>query len=101
VETYSAPAIAVAFSFISTEAAALRRHNEEPCILTQNKDQNPGAFFHPKKRQSLDHVYHAFHHNLTTKKPHSTTHFFKNTPKNISKNKKPRISPGLHFFAIP
>ena len=83
---------------ISTEAAELPRRNEEPCTPPQNKLQNPGAFFSPEKRQSIHHVYHAFHHNLTTKKPHPTTHFFQNTLQNTSKNKKPRISPGLHFF---
>jgi hypothetical protein len=26
------------------------------------------------------HVHHAFHHNFTTQKPRSNTHFFQNTP---------------------
>src|ERR1700753_3584436 len=35
--------------------------------------ENFGVFFSNKKRPSTHHVYHAFHHKMTTKTPRSTT----------------------------
>jgi hypothetical protein len=42
--------------------------------------EKPVPFFNVEKRPSAHHVYHAFHHNLTTKKPRPTLPFLKKTP---------------------
>jgi hypothetical protein len=63
----------------------------------KNKHQKPGAFFTTEKRRSTNHVLPRIHHNFTTKTPHPNTGFSRTTPKNTSKNKKPRISPGFFF----
>jgi len=48
----------------------------------ENKSRKSGVLFVSKKRPSTDHVYHAFHHNLTAKTPPQPLTFFKNPAKN-------------------
>jgi hypothetical protein len=51
--------------------------------------EKPVPFFNVEKRPSAHHVYHAFHHNLTTKKPRPTLPFLKKPRKNHA---QPHIS---------
>jgi hypothetical protein len=46
----------------------------------KNKVENRGMFSAPKNTPSPHHVYHAFHHNFTTKTPHEKHAFPQNTP---------------------
>jgi hypothetical protein len=47
------------------------------------------AHFSASKKPPLDnHVYHAFHHVFTTKKPRLTNHFSQNTPQIRPKQQK-------------
>jgi hypothetical protein len=76
---------------------------KDPCIsfgvllnprqrtLPKNKVKIPVLFLGPKKCASKHHVYHAFHHNFTTKTPQQNTHFLQNPSKNTHppQNKKP------------
>jgi hypothetical protein len=39
--------------------------------------EKPVSFFNVEKRRLADHVHHAFHHNLTTKKPCPALPFLK------------------------
>jgi hypothetical protein len=52
----------------------------------KKKLQFGGVFFSTQNTPSSHHVYHAFHHNFTTKTPHSKHPFSQNTPQ-----KRPRI----------
>jgi hypothetical protein len=44
----------------------------------KNKVETPVPFFDQKKCASKHHVYHAFHHNFTTKTPQQNTRFLEN-----------------------
>jgi hypothetical protein len=44
--------------------------------LKKNSSKTCPVFCHPENVVSADHVYHAFHHNLTTKTPRSARTFF-------------------------
>ena len=46
--------------------------------------EKPVPFFNREKRPSADHVYHAFHHNFTTKTPRSAPIFSQKPCKNHS-----------------
>jgi hypothetical protein len=50
--------------------------------------QKVGAFSGSGKRLSKDHVYHASHHVLTSKKPSPTTHFSQKPPQKLKKLRK-------------
>jgi hypothetical protein len=45
---------------------------------TENKLQKVGIFLEAEKCPSTHHNYHAFHHNLTIKKPRSANQFPQN-----------------------
>jgi hypothetical protein len=47
------------------------------------------CFIAPQKRQTRDHKNHAFHHNITTKAPHSKPTFPKTPFKKHSKTTPP------------
>jgi hypothetical protein len=51
------------------------RKKRPPFPQLKNKLKSLSQFSSPKKRQSANHVYHATHHNFTTKTPRLTTHF--------------------------
>jgi hypothetical protein len=62
--------------------------------------QKVGVFFGSGKRLSKNHVYHASHHVLTSKKPSPTTHFFQKPPQKLKKLRKfPVRQPHEFFFA--
>jgi hypothetical protein len=44
----------------------------------ENKVGKGVPFFSAEKRQSNDQLYHAFHHNITTKTPRSAHRFSQN-----------------------
>jgi hypothetical protein len=44
------------------------------------------------------HVYHAIHHNFTTKKPRSAHYFSQNTLKNAQKTARTSSRTALQFF---
>jgi hypothetical protein len=64
--------------------------------ITQNKSRIRGVFFEPRKRPSEHHVYHAFHHDLTIKKPRSS-HLFSQNP---SKNNQVSLKEKLPKYAL-
>jgi hypothetical protein len=65
----------------------------------KNKVQKSGVFLAPAQTPFSHHVYHAFHHVFTIKKPRSTTHFFQNPPsKTLQKGKKAPDLSGAIFF---
>jgi hypothetical protein len=47
--------------------------------------ENVAYFSAAKNTLSKHHLHHAFHHDHTSKKPRSNTHFFQNTPEKPSK----------------
>jgi len=56
-------------------------------------------FSPPAQRQLTNHVYHAIHHKLTTKKPPLYTAFFKTTLKNTGKVRAFPHAATLTFFS--
>jgi hypothetical protein len=66
---------------------------------TEKIVKESGMFFVSKKQPSTHHVYHAFHHDLTIKKPRSAPHFLQNTLKNTSKSNKTRARARVSFFS--
>jgi hypothetical protein len=62
-----------------------REHETGPA---KNKVQKSGMFLAVKIRAFSHHVYHAFHHDFTSKLPQKNTHFFKNPLKNARKTAK-------------
>jgi hypothetical protein len=54
----------------------------------ENKVGFTVLFFSLRLRSSVAHVYHAIHHNFTTKKPPAAPHFSRNTPQNSRKTAK-------------
>jgi len=65
---------------------------------TEKIVKESGMFFVSKKQPSTHHVYHAFHHDLTIKKPRSAPHFSKTPLKNTSKNNKIPAHARVLFF---
>jgi fatty acid desaturase len=55
-------------------------------------------FFSLGKWQSTHHVYHAFHHDHTSKKPRPNTLFFQKTPQKRPKNDEKLAGHLLHIF---
>jgi hypothetical protein len=45
-------------------------------IARENKVEIRGVFFHPRERLLSHHIYHAFHHVYTSKKPRPGHAFF-------------------------
>src|ERR1700721_2581414 len=66
----------------------------------KNKSPKPALFFVTGKRASADHVYHAFHHKLTSRKPRPATRFSKTTLKNERKSEKKQRPPRLQLFLL-
>jgi hypothetical protein len=50
----------------------------------QNKLEKSGMFSTTKNRQSTNHLYHAFHHKLTTKTPDLSQEFRENPCKSVA-----------------
>jgi hypothetical protein len=57
-----------------------------------------GVVFDSKQAPQTHHVYHAFHHVLTTKKPRSCTLISQNTPQKRPKTAKDRGRIPPQFF---
>jgi hypothetical protein len=64
----------------------------------KNKVQKSGMFLAVKIRAFSHHVYHAFHHDFTSKLPSKNTHFFKTPFKNARKTAKNNVPNHKYFF---
>jgi hypothetical protein len=64
----------------------------------KNKVEEGGVFLATAQGQFSHHVYHAFHHVLTIKKPRSTTAFCKTPLKKHSKNANAPDLSGANFL---
>jgi hypothetical protein len=73
-----------------------REHETGPA---KNKVQKSGMFLAVKIRTFSHHVYHAFHHDFTSKLPQKNTHFFKTPLKNTRKTAKTAPRDHKFFFA--
>jgi hypothetical protein len=62
------------------------------------KSKSLSHFSASKQLRFYVHVHHTIHHKLTTKAPHSTTHFFQNTLKTPANPRKPKPSTTRHFY---
>jgi hypothetical protein len=94
-----------AANLLGTSIRRRRGHEKVPVPLPsrwrpENKRNNfekVGNFSAPKNDRASDHIYHAVHHNFTTKTPSQNAHFSQNHPQKHEQGRTfPRVAtPGI------
>jgi len=69
-------------------------------VFLENKPSKCAHFSAPKNHLPPDRIYHAFHHDFTSKSPRKNTRFSKTTLKNPSKTTEIPPHQAANFFPV-